>query len=277
MLPTYTATRYIVPLREGGSLPAILDTEEAGHFVVKFRGAGQGARALIAEIIVGRLAEAAGLPVPELALINLDESFGRTERDPEIQDLLKASHGLNVGMRYLSGAFNYDPVASPEIDPALASGIVWLDAFTTNIDRTPRNTNMMVWEKGLWLIDHGAALYFHHTWPSVDEERARAPFKQIKDHVLLPFASDIREADERMIRAIDEETVRSVLASVPDILLMDAPSGTTPSFASAEENREAYLRYFTARLREPREFVEEAVRARELALKEGSVALKYRR
>ena len=277
MLSTYTATRYMVPLREGGSLPAILDTEDGGHFVVKFRGAGQGARALIAEIIVGELARAAGLPVPELALVHLDESFGRSERDPEIQDLLKASHGLNVGMRYLSGAFNYDPVALPEIDPALASAVVWLDAFTTNIDRTPRNTNMMVWEKELWLIDHGAALYFHHTWPSVDEERARAPFKQIKDHVLLPLAADIRGADERMIGSIDEETIRAVLASVPDDLLMDAPSGMVPSFQSAEENREAYLRYFLPRLRGPREFVEEAIRAHDLALKEQSVALKYRR
>lgn len=264
MLDTYTATRYLVPLREGGSLPAVLDTDGGGLFVAKFRGAGQGARALLAELIVGLIAREAGLPIPEIALIELDDSFARTEKDPEIQDILRASHGINVGLRYLEGAFNYDPLAVASVDASLASRVVWLDAFTSNIDRTARNPNMLLWSNALWLIDHGAALYFHHNWPSVDDESARAPFAAIASHLLLDQAEALDEADAFMRKRIDDELLRRILDAVPDALLMDAPQGTTPPFATADENRRAYCRYFDARLAEPRSFVESARAQREL-------------
>lgn len=262
-LPIHTATRYVVPLREGGSLPAVLETEAGGLYVAKFRGAGQGARALIAELIAGLLAQTLGLPVPALALLDVDPAFGRTERDPEIQDILKASRGLNVGLRYLETAFNYDPVATAGfVTPELAADIVWFDAYVTNIDRTPRNPNILVWERRLWLIDHGAALYFHHNWEGLDEARIRTPFPPIRDHVLLPHAGDLRAADARMAARLDEPVLRAVLACVPEALLMDAVEGREPPFATAEANREAYLRYLLGRLQAPRRFMEEAEQAR---------------
>lgn len=277
-IPTHPAVRYAVPLREGGSLPAIVETDGGGLFVVKFRGAGQGARALLAELIVGRLAQRLGLPVPELAIVHLDEGFGRTEPDPEIQDILRGSRGPNVGLRYLDGAFAYDPVAAADlVDPDLAAEIVWLDALATNIDRTPRNPNLLVQDGRLWLIDHGAALYFHHDWASVDEERARAPFAPIREHVLLPIAGDLAAADERLAPQLSEDALRAVLAELPDALLMDAPEGRTPPFESAEANRAAYLRYFLARLEAPRAFVAEAVRAQRAVRTERPRALSYRR
>lgn len=276
MLPSYYATRYVVPLREGGSLPAVLETESAGLFVAKFRGAGQGARALIAEIIVGGLASAAGLPVPELALIELDESFGRSERDPEIQDILKGSRGTNVGMRYLEGAFNYDPVAVADVAPELAADVVWLDAFATNIDRTARNPNMLLWENGLWLIDHGAALYFHHNWAGVSPATSGARFPAIRDHVLLPFAGDLRTADERMTARLSGPVLEEVIASIPESLLMDAPEGVQPAFGSAEEYRAAYRAVLFARLNGERPFVDEAETARTTA-GAGHVRKEYRR
>src|SRR5687767_2572969 len=174
-------------------------------FVVKFRGAGQGAKALIAELVVGALATALDLPAPELALIDVPEPFGRSEPDPEIRDLLRASHGINVGLRYLDGAFNFAPSAAAEmIGAPLASRIVWLDAFTTNPDRTHRNPNLLIWQRKPWLIDHGAGLYAHHDWPSVDEARTRTPFPMIRDHVLLDSASDIRGADTELVPRITE-------------------------------------------------------------------------
>jgi hypothetical protein len=276
MLPSHYATRYVVPLREGGSLPAVLETESAGLFVAKFRGAGQGARALIAEIIVGGLASAAGLPVPELALIELDESFGRSERDPEIQDILKGSRGTNVGMRYLEGAFNYDPVAVADVASELAADIVWLDAFATNIDRTARNPNMLLWENGLWLIDHGAALYFHHNWAGVSPATSAARFPAIRDHVLLPFAGDLRAADERMTARLAGPVLEEVIASIPVSLLMDAPEGVQPAFGSAEEYRSAYRAVLSARLNGERPFVDEAESARANA-GAGHVRKEYRR
>lgn len=277
-LPVYPATRYVVPLREGGSLPALLDTEGGGLFVAKFRGAGQGARALVAEILVGELARRLGLPVPELALVALDAAFGRTERDPEIQDLLRASHGLNVGLRYLERAFNFDPVAAADfVGPALAADVVWLDAFVTNIDRTPRNPNLLVWERRLWLIDHGAALYFHHDWEGLDEARVRTPFAPIKDHVLLPLAGDLEAADARLAPRLTPEVLAEVVALVPDALLMDAPEGRTPPFASAAAGRAAYLDYFARRLEAPRAFAAEAVRAQAALRKAPRTALPYRR
>src|SRR5687768_15879472 len=182
VLPVHTATRYVQPLREGGSLPAIVDTDD-GLFVTKFRGAGQGPKALIAELISGLLARAVGLPVPDLALIEVVPAFGRAEPDPEIQEVLRNSHGVNVGLRYLDGAFNFDGIAAAEyIDARFASDLVWFDAFVTNPDRTHRNPNLMICQRRPWLIDHGASLYAHHGWDSVDAERTHTPFPLIKDH-----------------------------------------------------------------------------------------------
>jgi hypothetical protein len=245
---THTATRYVQPLREGGSLPAIVDTP-AGLFVVKFRGAGQGPRALVAELLVGELARALGLPVPELALIEVLPVFGRAEPDPEIQDLLRASHGINVGLRYLDGAFNYDAVAAHEfVDAELASALVWFDAFVTNPDRTHRNPNLMICGRRPWLIDHGAALYAQHSWSTVDDERTRAPFPLIRDHVMLARADAIEAADARLAPQITRALLTDILAAVPADLLADP--------------RERYLDYLMLRAAAPRAFVAEAVRAR---------------
>ncbi len=259
-LPTHAATRYLVPLREGGSLPAVVETDAGGLFVVKLRGAGQGAAALVAELIVGLLAAHLGLPVPELALIDVDPAFGRTEGDPEIQDLLRASHGLNVGLRYLDGAFNYDPLAGAAlVTPGLAADVVWLDALVSNVDRTPRNPNLLVWHRGIWLIDHGAALYFHHHWPAVDDATPRRPFTHVKDHVLLPQAGDLRAADARLAGRIDAAVIADILALVPDDLIVPGDGG---GFDSPDAARAAYARYLLARLEAPRAFVDEAVAAR---------------
>src|SRR5687767_7396599 len=234
-LPVFTASRYLQPLREGGSLPAVVDTD-GGLFVVKFRGAGQGPKALIAELIVGGLANALGLTTPELALVDVPEPFGRSEPDPEIRDLLRASHGINVGMRYLDGAFNFAPSAAGDlVDPWLASRIVWLDAFTTNPDRTHRNPNLMVWQGRVWLIDHGAGLYAHHDWPSVDEKRTRAPFPMIRDHVLLDVADDIEAADAGLAPRVSDSLIDAALGAVPDALFTAPPTGN--EFASAADAR----------------------------------------
>lgn len=260
--PSYTAVRYVVPLREGGSLPAVVDTDADGLFVAKFRGAGQGARALVAELIVGGLARAAGLPVPDLALIHLDPAFGRTEGDPEIQDILRGSQGLNVGLRYLEGAFPYDPVATKHlVSSELAADLVWFDAYVTNVDRTARNPNLLIWQKAPYLIDHGAAIYVHHNWANYDEARVHAPFRRIRDHVLLPQAGDLAAADARMTGRIDEAAIHETIAAVPDALLMDAPEGKAPPFATADAARARYVDYLAGRLTGPRRFVDEALRA----------------
>lgn len=262
-LPVFTATRYVQPLREGGSLPAVLDTD-GGLFVTKFRGAGQGARALIAEIIVGLLGRAAGLPVPELALIDILPVFGRAEPDPEIQDILRASHGFNVGLRYLDGAFNYDGLAAGElVDPAFAADLVWFDAFVTNPDRTARNPNLMIWERRLWLIDHGAALYAHHDWASVDAARTASPFPLIRDHVLLTHAGDLRDADSRLAARLTPDIIGLVLEAVPDGLLMDPV--IAGEFDNASAARERYQSYLTARLAHRHTFVQQAVQAQQTA------------
>ena len=181
-LPRHAATRYVQPLREGGSLPAVVDTAAGGLFVVKFRGAGQGPKALIAELVVGQLAQALDLPVPELAIVELSPAFGRTEADPEIQDILRGSQGVNVGLRYLDGAFNFDATAAGELISAdFATRLVWLDALVTNPDRSHRNPNLLVWRRSPWLIDHGGALYAQHDWATVDEARTRTPFARIRD------------------------------------------------------------------------------------------------
>jgi HipA-like protein len=252
---TVNAARYVTPLREGGSLPAIIEADDDGMYVLKFRGAGQGTRALIAELIAGELARAAGFLVPELVFVNLDPEIAKTEPDPEIQDLIRASGGLNLGLDYLPGSVMFDPVAD-QPDAELASRIVWFDAYITNVDRTPRNANMLMWHRKLWLIDHGASLYFHHSWTDM-ERRTKDPFALIKEHILLPFAGSIEAADEAMTSAITEATIQTVVDLVPDEWLKDH----TP-FTTAAENRQAYVDYLTRRLQAPRPFVEEAIRAR---------------
>ena len=275
-LPCHSATRYLTPLREGGSLPAVVDTEGDGLWVVKFRGAGQGAKALIAEVLVGELARAAGLPVPDIAAIDIVERFGRTEPDPEIQEILQKSHGVNVGLRYLDGAFNFDPNAAGEVvDAALAARIVWFDAFTTNPDRSHRNPNLLVWQRRPWLIDHGAALYAHHDWASVDEARARTPFPRIQDHVLLTSAGDLAAADAEMTALLDEAAIARVLALVPDSLLTDAVGGQ--EFATAPEARERYGAYLRTRLAGPRDFVAQAIEAQQRKRAEPPRRLQARR
>jgi hypothetical protein len=275
-LPTYCASRYVQPLREGGSLPAVVDTE-GGLFVVKFRGAGQGTKVLVSELIVGGLALRLGLPTPELAVVEVSSRFGRSEPDPEIQDLLRRSHGVNVGIRYLDGAFNFDLSAAGSLVPAdLAARIVWLDAFTTNPDRTARNPNLLVWQRRPWLIDHGAALYAHHDWAAVDDERTRTPFPLIRSHVLLRQSGDLAAADRACVALLGGDVIRDVVASVPDTLLVDPAAGAT-DFATAAEARARYERYLRTRLAEPRAFLREATAAQEQVRLEPPLHLKARR
>ena len=252
------ATRYVTPLHEGGSLPAIVEADDEGMYVLKFRGAGQGPKALIAEVLGGELARAAELPVPEIVLIDLDDSLARTEPDPEIQQLIKASTGINAALDYLPGSIMFDPVT---VTPAeeLASRIVWLDAFITNVDRTVRNTNMLMWHRRLQLIDHGAAFFFHHAWADNYLQRSRDLFPMIKDHVLLHFASELRAADAYMSSRLTPDTIRGIVELVPDSwLLVDSP------FTTHREHRDAYTEYLLRRLESPHTFVEEALRARSL-------------
>src|SRR4051794_2378424 len=248
---TVCVTRYVTPLREGGSVPAIVEADDDGMYVLKFRGAGQGPKALIAELLAGEIGRAADLPVPEIVLIQLDPDLARTEPDPEIQDLIRASGGLNVALDYLPGAITFDPVTHRPA-AALASAIVWFDAFVTNVDRTARNTNMLMWHRQLHLIDHGAALYFHHSWDNY-QARSRAPFKQIKDHVLLPYASELTEADARLAPLVTAELIEGLLSLVPDEWLADEAR-----FADARAYRAAYAEYLLGRLEAPRDFVKEA-------------------
>ena len=261
LLRTVTATRYVTPLREGGSLPAIVEADDLGTYVLKFRGAGQGRKALVAELVAGEIARHLGLLVPEVVLAYLAPELGRSEPDPEIQDLLKRSTGLNLGLDYLPGSLGFDPLVEPP-DSALASRVVWFDALVTNVDRTPRNTNLLVWHNRLWLIDHGASLYFHHNWPARDgtalEAASRRSFTPIRDHVLLPFAGSISEADAALAPRLAPEVLRSIVDMVPEEWLAEEPG-----FESAEEVRSAYVAYLGTRLQEPRTWVsalEEAVR-----------------
>jgi hypothetical protein len=256
MMRTALATRYVAPLREGGSLPGLVEADDDGLYVLKFRGAGQGPRALIAELVAGEIGRALGLPVPELVFMELDPALGRNEPDYEIRSLILGSAGLNLAMDFLPGALPYS-VASPfPIDADLASRIVWFDAYVTNIDRTPRNTNMLVWHRRLWLIDHGAALYFHHTWEGY-QERARSPFTQIAKHALLPLATRLPEVDASLRALLTRETLAAIVALIPDAWL-----GDEPRFANAGEHRAAYLDYLLARRDASAVFVEEAEHAR---------------
>lgn len=255
-LPRLIGVRYVVPLREGGSLPAVVDTEADGAFVVKFRGAGQGPKALIAEAIVARLAELLGLPVPRPALIDLDDGFGRSEPDPEIQDVLRGSVGTNFGLAYLPGALAFDPaVDSVTVSPELAARIVWFDAFVTNVDRTARNTNLLIADGRLWMIDHGAALYVHHRWAGW-RERIQSAFPQIGDHVLLGIASDLSKADAELRPMLDEARIRQVIDDLPDVWLDDEPE-----FADSLALREGYVTYLLERLNGPRAWLDTAIAA----------------
>ncbi|GAB2955334.1 hypothetical protein GCM10027048_21340 [Hymenobacter coalescens] len=253
-LRTVDVTRYVTPLREGGSLPALVEADDGFLYVVKFRGAGQGPKALVAELIVGELARVLGLRVPELVFIGLDEAFGRTEPDEEIQDLLRASTGLNLALHFLAGASTYDPLVAP-VAPRLASQVVWLDALTLNVDRTVRNTNLLLWHRELWLIDHGAALYVHHSGPGWAEPRRRV-FPQIKDHVLLPRATELATVDAESRARLTPEVLRAIVALVPDEWLLEPDK-------SAEEQRAAYVQFLEDRLRASETFVEEAEHARQ--------------
>jgi hypothetical protein len=251
---TVNVIRYVTPLREGGSLPAISEADDEFLYVLKFRGAGQGVKALIAELIGGEIARALGLKIPEIVFANLDNAFGRTEPDEEIQDLLKASVGLNIGLHYLSGAITFDPMVTRP-DPALCSKIVWLDSFLTNVDRTVKNTNMLVWNKELWLIDHGASLYFHHSWDNW-EEQARRPFVQIKDHVLLPLATELEKINDDFCSVLNKELIHSVVALIPDDWL---GWSRTESPAAL---REVYASFLELRIASSDIFVKEAQHAR---------------
>ena len=236
-------------------MPAIVEADDDGMYVLKFRGAAQGPKALVAELLAGELGRAVDLPVPEIVLIQLDTDLARTEADPEIQDLIRASGGLNVALDYLPGAVTFDPVTYQPPAP-LASAIVWFDAFVMNVDRTARNTNMLMWHRKLHLIDHGAALYFHHSWSEDYLERSRDPFTRIRDHVLLPFASALQEAHESMLERLTPQLVHSLVASIPDELLT-----SDPTFASPGEYRTAYERWLLRRLQSPHDFFTEALRA----------------
>jgi hypothetical protein len=247
-------TRYIAPLREGGSLPAIVEADDGFMYVLKFRGAGQGVKALIAELLGGEIARAAGMRVPEIVFANIDSAFGRTEPDEEIQDLLKASTGLNLALHYLSGSISFDPTVTT-VDETLASQIVWLDCLLTNMDRTVRNTNMLCWHKELWLIDHGACLYFHHNRQNW-QEQALKPFVLVKDHVLLPQATQLDAVDKDLRLILTNDRIRSIVDLVPDEWL----SGDE-SFRSTGEHRQMYVQFLETRLAHSANFVKEAQHA----------------
>ena len=252
---TLSATRYVTPLREGGSMPAVVEADDDGMYVLKFRGAGQGAKALVAELIAGGIAQALGLPIPEIVLMELDPGLARTEPDPEIQDLIRASAGLNLALDYLPGAVNFDPVAE-QPDGELASCIVWFDAFVSNVDRTARNTNLLIWHRRLYLIDHGAALYFQHGWDG-GNGNAGNPFARIKDHVLLPWADGLPEADRALSAKLDRAILEDIVAQVPDSWLLAADA-----FADPATMRAAYVDYLVRRLEQRQAFVQEAIDAR---------------
>ena len=254
-LRTINVTRYIAPLREGGSLPALAEADDDFKYVLKFKGAGHGVKALIAELIGGEIARILGLPVPELVFANLDEAFGRTEGDEEIQDLLQNSQGMNLALHFLSGAINFDPVVT-EVDAKLASQIVWLDAYITNVDRTFKNTNMLIWHKELWLIDHGACLYFHHGWTDW-EKHAKVPFTLIKDHVLLPQASMLAEVDAEFKNLLSDDLLQATVELIPENWLQWDDTEDT-----SEQIRETYFNFLKTRRDNATIFLKQAHDAR---------------
>jgi len=250
---TLSATRYVTPLREGGSLPAIVEAEDDGLYVMKFRGAGQGEKALIAELVSGEVARALGLPVPELVFLELDAAIGRAEPHDEIRDLLNASVGLNLGLDYLPGSVTFDPAVGPPLDAKQASEVVWFDALVTNVDRTARNPNLLLWHRALWLIDHGASLYFHHASGDV-VAASKSPFAPIRSHVLLPWATELEAADARLQTALPRERLEAIAAMIPAAWLKDG--------AAPDEQRATYVRFLERRLEASSVFLEEALRAR---------------
>lgn len=255
-LRTVNVTRYVTPLREGGSLPAIAEADDNFLYVLKFRGAGQGVKSLVADLIGGEMARFLGLKVPEIVFANLDSAFGRTEPDEEIQELLRKSEGLNMALHYLSGAISFDPAVNTA-DPLLASKITWLDACLMNVDRTARNTNMLVWNKQLWLIDHGASLYFHHSWDNW-EEQSKRPFVQIKDHVLLPLATELEMVDNDFREKLNPALIHAIVSLIPDEWLNDE---TYP--VPANEARNVYEQFLNTRIESSAIFVKEVKHARE--------------
>lgn len=255
MIRTLTAIRYVTPLREGGSLPAIVEADDGELYVMKFVGAGHGEKALIAELVAGEIARTLGLRVPEIVFIELDAALGPSEPDAEIRDLLKASVGLNLGLRYLPNAFGYNPLLQPPPDSDEAADIVWFDAYVTNVDRTPRNVNLLIWQHELWLIDHGSCLYFHHTWNGY-LERSRTPFSRIEDHVLLPFAGNLQQADARLNARLTAESIERIVGLIPDAWLEEEAQ-----FDSQAEHRQAYVDFLTSRRQASQQFVAEAQNA----------------
>jgi len=255
LIRTVNVTRYVTALREGGSMPAIAEADDQFLYVIKFRGAGQGVKTLIAELVGGEIARALGLKIPEIVFAILDEAFGRTEPDEEIQDLLKASTGLNLGLHYLSGSITFDPAVTI-VAATLASQIVWLDCLLMNVDRTCRNTNMLLWHKELWLIDHGASLYFHHSWQNW-KEQAKRPFTHVKDHVLLSYASELNIVDAAFCSLLNNEKIRKIVGLIPSEWLVNETA-----FASVDDHREAYVQFLETRIANSAIFVKEAQHAR---------------
>ncbi|MEX1019634.1 MAG: HipA family kinase [Litorilinea sp.] len=256
MIRTVTATRYVTPLREGGSLPAVVEADDGEMYVMKFVGSGQGPKALVAELVAGEIGRLLGLRVPEIVLIRLQPGFGRSEPDPEIKDLLQASVGLNLGLRYLPAAFAYNRMLKPEPDAALASAIVWFDAYVTNVDRTDRNVNMLIWQNRLWLIDHGAALYFHHDWNDY-LKRSQTHFPMVRDHALLTYADQLPVADAAGRATLTAAALSTVLKMIPDRWL-----GNEPELPDSAAHRAAYLEYLLHRRDASAAFLEEAINAR---------------
>jgi hypothetical protein len=256
MMRTVRATQYVTPLREGGSLPAIVEADDLGLYVLKFRGAGQGPLALAAELVAGEIGRALGLKVPELVLVEVDAALGRNEPDEEIRDLLRASVGLNLALDYLPGSSMFDPAAGDAADARTASLAVWFDAFVANVDRTPRNANLLCWHRELYFIDHGAALYFHHDWQSM-AGKAESVFREVKQHILLPWASALDEADDIARKRLNPDVFARILEGVPEAWLLPEAKEL-----SAAEKRAVYLEFFVRRLESSSKFVEEAIRAR---------------
>jgi hypothetical protein len=256
MLRSVNGIRYVTPLREGGSLPAIVESDDGKMYVVKFRGAGQGALALVAELISGEIARLLGLRVPEIVFVQIDFALGRNEPDAEIRDLLKASVGQNIGLEYLPGATTFDPAAGDEVASSIASLCVWLDAFVLNVDRTARNANLLLSEEKLWLIDHGASLYFHHNWPTA-KEKAGSKFESIREHILLRWAGDIAAASHTAHASLTETKLNEILQLLPDEWLVSESDEVTPS-----QRREAYRDFLLRRLEASNIFEQEIVHAR---------------
>ncbi len=271
MIEHLVGTRYVIPLREGGSLPAVVEAAPEGNFVVKFRGAGQGAKALVAETLAAGIAAPLGLPIPRAAIVAIGTGFGEAEPDPEIQDILRGSVGENFGLAYLSGALSYDPATDGErVSPDLAADIVWFDALITNVDRTAKNTNLLLWHDRLWLIDHGASLYFHHRWTGW-RDRIQTPFAPIKDHVLLPLANDLTAADARLRPLLTGEIIAAAVGAIPEVWL-----GGEAEFADVAAHRAAYVDYLLARLNGPRAWLQEAIDAQRRGPEQLAVRLTHR-